>query len=84
MKWGYFVVSLRLLAYPNLHVGYRTQNLTIWMQIRRLTRLDQCVFQKLENHKAAVALHVAYTTFAGCTDHSGSGRRWGAENANRV
>ncbi len=33
------------------------------MQIRRLTRLTNAFSRKLENHKAAVALHFAYYNF---------------------
>lgn len=33
------------------------------MQIRRLTRLTNAFSKKLENHKAAIALHVAYYNF---------------------
>jgi hypothetical protein len=33
------------------------------MSIRRLTRLTNAFSKKLENHKAAVALHVAYYNF---------------------
>jgi IS1 family transposase len=39
------------------------QNLTMRMQIRRLTRLTNAFSKKLENHRAAVALHFAYYTF---------------------
>lgn len=39
------------------------QNLTMRMQIRRLTRLTNCFSKKLENHRAAIALHVAYYNF---------------------
>ncbi|HTW65987.1 MAG TPA: IS1 family transposase [Bryobacteraceae bacterium] len=39
------------------------QNLTMRMQIRRLTRLTNAFSKKLENHKAAVALHFAYYNF---------------------
>ncbi|MGP0070859.1 MAG: IS1 family transposase [Bryobacteraceae bacterium] len=39
------------------------QNLTMRMQIRRLTRLTNAFSKKLENHKAAIALHVAYYNF---------------------
>jgi transposase-like protein/IS1 family transposase len=59
------------------------QNLTMRMQIRRLTRLTTAFSKKLGNHKAAIALHVAYYNFcrlhqtlrvtpameAGVTDH---------------
>jgi len=39
------------------------QNLTMRMQIRRLTRLTNGFSKKLESHKAAIALHVAYYNF---------------------
>lgn len=59
------------------------QNLTMRMQIRRLTRLTNAFSKKLENHRAAIALHFAYYNFckihgslrvtpaieAGVTDH---------------
>ncbi|HWR36837.1 MAG TPA: IS1 family transposase [Clostridia bacterium] len=59
------------------------QNLTMRMQIRRLTRLTNGFSKKLENHRAAIALHFAYYNFcrihgslrvtpameAGITDH---------------
>jgi len=40
------------------------QNLTIRMQIRRFTRLTNGFSKKLENLKAAIALHFAYYNFA--------------------
>lgn len=59
------------------------QNLTMRMQMRRLTRLTNGFSKKLENHRAAVALHFGYYNFcqlhgslrvtpameAGITDH---------------
>ncbi|HEX4773255.1 MAG TPA: IS1 family transposase [Bryobacteraceae bacterium] len=39
------------------------QNLTMRMQIRRLTRLTNAFSKKFENHKAAIALHFAYYNF---------------------
>jgi hypothetical protein len=59
------------------------QNLTMRMQIRRLTRLTNAFSKKWENLKAAIALHFAYYNFcrvhqtlrvtpameAGLTDH---------------
>jgi IS1 family transposase/transposase-like protein len=59
------------------------QNLTLRMQLRRLTRLTNAFSKKLENLKAALALHFAYYNFcrvhktlrvtpameAGITDH---------------
>jgi len=44
------------------------QNLTLRMQIRRLTRLTNAFSKKLDNLKAAVALHFAYYNF--CRVHS--------------
>ena len=59
------------------------QNLTMRMQMRRFTRLTNAFSKKLENLKAAVALHFAHYNFvrvhsslrvtpamaAGITDH---------------
>ncbi len=59
------------------------QNLTIRMQMRRMTRLTNAFSKKYESHKAAMALHFAYYNFcklhqtlrvtpameAGITDH---------------
>lgn len=39
------------------------QNLTIRMAIRRFTRLTNAFSRKLDNHKAACALHFAYYNF---------------------
>jgi hypothetical protein len=39
------------------------QNLTMRMQIRRLTRLTNAFSKNFENHKAAIALHFAYHNF---------------------
>jgi len=44
------------------------QNLTMRMAIRRFTRLTNAFSKKLENLKAAVALHFAYYNF--CRVHS--------------
>jgi len=44
------------------------QNLTMRMQLRRLTRLTNGFSRKLENLKAAIALHFAYYNF--CRVHS--------------
>ena len=44
------------------------QNLTMRMQLRRLTRLTNAFSKKLENLQAAVALHFAYYNF--CRVHS--------------
>jgi IS1 family transposase len=43
------------------------QNLTIRMAIRRFTRLTNAFSKKLDNHKAACALHFAYYNF--CRKH---------------
>lgn len=43
-------------------------NLTMRMQIRRLTRLTNAFSKKLAHHKAAIALHFAYYNF--CRVHS--------------
>jgi IS1 family transposase len=40
------------------------QNLTMRLQIRRLTRLTNAFSKKFENHRAAIALHFAYYNFA--------------------
>ena len=39
------------------------QNLTIWMQMRRFTRLTNAFSKKLENLKAATALHFFHYNF---------------------
>ena len=39
------------------------QNLTLRMQMRRFTRLTNGFSKKIENHRAAVALHVAWYNF---------------------
>jgi hypothetical protein len=44
------------------------QNLTMRMQIRRLTRLTNAFSKKWENLRAALALHFAYYNF--CRVHS--------------
>ena len=49
-------------------VSVERQNLTMRMQLRRLTRLTNAFSKKLENLKAAVALHFAYYNF--CRVHS--------------
>lgn len=40
------------------------QNLTMRMQIRRMTRLTNAHSKKLRNHKAATALHFCHYNFA--------------------
>jgi len=71
--------KLRLIS--TSHIG--RQNLTIRMQLRRFTRLTNAFSKKLENLKAAIALHFAWYYFsrihqtlritpamqAGITDH---------------
>ena len=48
-----------------ISTGYiERQNLTIRMQSRRFTRLTNAFSKKLENLKAAVALHFAHYNFA--------------------
>jgi len=39
------------------------QNVTMRMQIRRLTRLTNAFSRKLKNHRAAAALHFAWCNF---------------------
>ena len=73
------------------------QNLTMRMHIRRLTRLTNAFSKKLENHKAALAIHFAYYSFcrvhqmsrvtpameAGLTDHVLGDSRTFAPRSNR-
>jgi IS1 family transposase len=44
--------------------GVERNNLTIRMQVRRMTRLTNAHSKKLRNHKAATALHFAFYNFA--------------------
>ena len=44
------------------------QNLTMRMEVRRLTRLTNAHSKKLRNHKAAIALHFAHYNF--CRIHT--------------
>jgi hypothetical protein len=81
------VVSTTINGNPNeAHIStsyVERQNLTMRMAIRRLTRLTNAFSKRLENLKAAVALHFAHYNFvrvhstlrvtpamaAGLTDH---------------
>ena len=62
------VVSTRIQGDPDpAHIStsyVERQNLTMRMQIRRFTRLTNGFSKKLENLKAALALHVAHYNFA--------------------
>jgi hypothetical protein len=60
--------------YPKIHQGnpdldhmstshVERQNLTMKMSIRRFTRLTNAFSKKLDNTKAACAVHFAYYTF---------------------
>jgi IS1 family transposase len=50
--------------YRHISTSYvERQNLTIRMHMRRLTRLTNAFSKKIENFKAAVALHFAYYNF---------------------
>ena len=55
----------RILGHPNAeHIStsfVERQNLTMRMSMRRLTRLTNAYSKKLDNLKAAVALHFAFT-----------------------
>jgi IS1 family transposase len=44
--------------------GVERQNLTMRMQMRRMTRLTNAHSKKIENHVAATALHMAHYNFA--------------------
>jgi hypothetical protein len=74
-----------ILANDNMSTGFvERQNLTMRMSIRRMTRLTNAFSKKLDNLKAACALHFAYYNFcrihqtlrvtpameAGLTDHT--------------
>jgi IS1 family transposase len=49
----------------NISTSYvERQNLTVRMQVRRFTRLTNAFSKKLDNHKAAVALHFMHYNFA--------------------
>ena len=61
------VVSTVICGNPNpsqISTSYvERQNLTMRMSMRRLTRLTNAFSKKLDNLKAAVALHFAYYNF---------------------
>ena len=78
------VPRIGMLDYERICTSHiERQNLTMRMQIRRLTRLTNGFSKKWENLRAAVALHFAYYNFcrmhqtlrvtpameAGLTDH---------------
>ena len=60
-------IPTRIMGNPKLHyisTSYiERQNLTVRMQMRRFTRLTNGFSKKLENLKAAVALHFAHYNF---------------------
>jgi IS1 family transposase len=80
-------IPMRVNGNPDMHYVSTSlverQNLTIRMQVRRFTRLTNAFSKKLENLKAAIALHFAHYNFvrihqtlrvtpamaAGITDH---------------
>jgi len=51
------------------------QNLTVRMQMRRFTRLNNAFSKKLENLKAAVALHFTHYNFVRIHDDPSNGGR---------
>jgi IS1 family transposase len=62
------VEKTAMIGYPEEEListsGVERQNLTMRMQIRRMTRLTNAHSKTLRNHKAATALHFAYYNFA--------------------
>jgi len=46
-----------------VNLTFERQNLTLRMQMRKLTRLTNAFSKKLDNLRAAVALHFAYYNF---------------------
>jgi IS1 family transposase len=52
-------------AWRDISTSYvETQNLTMRMSMRRFTRLTNAFSKKLDNHKAAIALHFMHYNFA--------------------
>jgi hypothetical protein len=39
------------------------RNLTMWMQMRRFTRLTNAFSKKIENHESSIALHYMHCNF---------------------
>lgn len=62
------VEKTAMIGYPEEEListsGVERQNLTMRMQIRRMTRLTNAHSKTLRNHKAATALHFAHYNFA--------------------
>lgn len=94
VNWGRYsppilinAIKERIIGLPDMKLASTSyverQNLTVRMQMRRLTRLTNAFSKKLENLKAAYALHFAHYNFvrvhqtlrvtpaieAGLTDH---------------
>src|SRR5438270_9057765 len=65
-RWrSYPRFSLERLILGEISTSYvERQNLTMRMQMRRFTRLTNAFSKKLENLKAALALHFAHYNFA--------------------
>jgi hypothetical protein len=79
VSWPPFTVNLPSLELSRVRIGnpdpahvstsfVERQNLTMRMQMRRLTRLTNAFSKKLSHLKAAVALHFAFYNF--CRVHS--------------
>src|SRR5438477_8784479 len=69
-SWRLYPKSALAIPIPTIiSTSYvERQNLTMRMQLRRLTRLTNAFSKKLSHLKAAVALHFAYYNF--CRVHS--------------
>ena len=74
MNWGRYsppilinAIKERIIGLPDMKLASTSyverQNLTVRMQMRRLTRLTNGFSKKLENLKAAYALHFAHYNF---------------------